>query len=132
MVTALNGWPLWTSGGAPDASTTPPPCGRTPRSCPVHCVDRRASADAGRSGLRGEQDTITVACKKPKGGGLPSTHRTVNKIHNGKRAAGKRGNSLPKMTFTALRNVSLCCPWTIGRIAAAAVVVLHADRGRTT
>ena len=69
---------------------------------------------------------------RPQGGGVVLASGAPPEVHNGKRAAGKRGNSLPKMTFTALRNVSLCCPWTIGRIAAAAVVVLHADRGRTT
>lgn len=52
--------------------------------------------------------------------------------HGGRiRAIGERGNSLLKMTFKALRNVSLC-PWTIGRIVAAALVLLHIDHGRTT
>ncbi|HEX8632102.1 MAG TPA: IS5/IS1182 family transposase, partial [Catenuloplanes sp.] len=31
----------------------------------------------------------------------------------------------------ALRNVSLC-PWTISRITAAALVILHVEHGRTT
>jgi hypothetical protein len=35
------------------------------------------------------------------------------------------------MTFRALRNVSLD-PWRIGEIAAAALVLLHYDHGRTT
>jgi hypothetical protein len=35
-----------------------------------------------------------------------------NKAHNGLRAIGERGNSLLKMTFQALRNVSLD-PWRI-------------------
>ena len=41
------------------------------------------------------------------------------------------GNSLLKTTFKALRNVSLC-PWTITRITAAALVILHIEHGRTT
>jgi hypothetical protein len=36
-----------------------------------------------------------------------------------------------KTTFKALRNVSLC-PWKIGDIVAAALVLLHIDHGRTT
>ena len=36
-----------------------------------------------------------------------------------------------KTTFKALRNVSLC-PWTIGRITAAALVILHTEHDRTT
>lgn len=54
-----------------------------------------------------------------------------NKTHNGIRAIGERGNSLLKTTFKALRNVSLC-PWTIGRIVAAALVLLHIEHHRTT
>jgi hypothetical protein len=33
--------------------------------------------------------------------------------------------------FKALRNVSLC-PWTIGKITAAALVLLHIEHDRTT
>ncbi len=46
-------------------------------------------------------------------------------------AIGERANSLPKTTFKALRNVSLW-PWTISRITAAALVILHIEHGRTT
>jgi hypothetical protein len=35
------------------------------------------------------------------------------------------------MTFKALRNISLC-PWRIGKIVAAALVLLHTDHDRTT
>jgi hypothetical protein len=49
----------------------------------------------------------------------------------GLRAIGERGNSLLKMTFRALRNVSLD-PWRIGAIVAAALVLLHYDHARTT
>jgi hypothetical protein len=65
-------------------------------------------------GYEGGADTITVAFKKPKNGELSDIHKTYNKIHNGIRAIGERGNSLLKMTFKALRNVSLG-PWTMGR-----------------
>ncbi|GAA0918493.1 hypothetical protein Vau01_068310 [Virgisporangium aurantiacum] len=58
----------------------------------------------------------------------PSPSRSRN---NGIRAVGDRGNSLLKTTFKALRNVSLC-PWQIGKIAAAALVLLHFQHGRTT
>jgi hypothetical protein len=54
-----------------------------------------------------------------------------NKAHNLVRAIGERGNSLLKITFKALRNISLC-PWSIGKITAAALVLLHIDHDRTT
>jgi hypothetical protein len=62
----------------------------------------------GDLGYEGEADTITVAFKKPKGGELTHVQKTYNKVHNGIRAVGERGNSLLKTTFKALRNVSLC------------------------
>src|SRR5205814_3217958 len=75
----------------------------------------------GDLGYEGEADTITIAFKKPKDGELTDVQKTYNKVHNGIRAIGERGNSLLKTTFKALRNVSLC-PWQIGKIAAAALV----------
>jgi hypothetical protein len=55
----------------------------------------------------------------------------LNKAHNGLRAIGERGNALLKMTFRALRNISLN-PWRIGDIVAAALTILHFDHARTT
>jgi hypothetical protein len=54
--------------------------------------------------------------------GPHATHKT---------AVGERANALLKMTFKALRNVSLS-PSMIGRIVAAALVLLHFEHDRTT
>jgi hypothetical protein len=85
----------------------------------------------GDLGYEGEQTTITVAFKKPKNRSCTALEQQFNRAHNAVRAIGERGNSLLKTTFKALRNVSLC-PWTIGRITAAALVILHIEHGRTT
>jgi hypothetical protein len=85
----------------------------------------------GDLGYEGEADTITVAFKKPKHGTLTTHQQQFNKAHNRLRAIGERGNALLKMTFKALRNVSLD-PWRIGKIVAAALVLLHVDHARTT
>lgn len=131
VVTAPDGWPLWTSPVRPgrEHDTT------TVR---VHTellpALRTAGADLrtlGDLGYEGESDTITVAFKKPKGGRLTLVQQQLNAAHNRLRAIGERGNSLLKMTFKALRNVSLD-PWRIGKIAAAALVILHLDQARTT
>jgi len=45
--------------------------------------------------------------------------------------APRRDNAILKMTFKALRNISLC-HWNIGRIVAAALAILHHDHARTT
>lgn len=43
----------------------------------------------------------------------------------------ERGNSLLKTTLRDLRQVSLC-PWRIGAITAAALILLHHEHDRTT
>jgi hypothetical protein len=47
------------------------------------------------------------------------------------RAIAEGGDALLKTTFRALRNVSVD-PWRIGRISAAAMVLLPFDQARTT
>lgn len=132
VITAPDGWPVWTSEVRPgrEHDTTalrahgevrPALAAWTGEDLPV----------LGDLGYEGDQDTITVAFKKPKGGQLTADQRSHNKTHNGKRAVGERGNSLLKITFKALRNVSLC-PWRIGKIVAAALVLLHIEYNRTT
>jgi hypothetical protein len=54
-----------------------------------------------------------VAFKKPKRGKLTAVQQQVNNAHNRVCAIGERGNSLLKMAFKALCNVSLN-PWRIG------------------
>lgn len=82
----------------------------------------------GDLGYEGEQ--VTIAIKKPAGGQLTDDQKTHNKAHNSTRAVGERGNSLLETIFKALRNAGLC-PWTIGRIIAAALVILHIEHSRT-
>jgi hypothetical protein len=72
-----------------------------------------------------------VAFKKPKDSTLTTLQQQFNKAHNSVRAIGERGNALLRITFKSLRNVSIC-PWCIGRIVAAALVILHFDNARTT
>jgi hypothetical protein len=131
VITAPDGWPLWTSGVRPGREHDTTALRTHQEILPLLAKirdDLRTLADLG---YEGEQDTITVAFKKPKDGELTDIQQQFNKAHNGLRAVGERGNSLLKTTFKALRNVSLC-PWKIGDIVAAALVILHFDHGRTT
>ncbi|MEV0811530.1 transposase family protein [Micromonospora sp. NPDC050200] len=131
VVTAPDGWPLWTSPVRPgrEHDTT---CLRTHPDLLDTLTgirhDLRTLADLG---YEGEADTIVVAFKKPKGKQLTNVQQQFNRAHNRLRAVGERGNSLLKTTFKALRNISLC-PWKIGAIAAAALAILHIDHQRTT
>jgi hypothetical protein len=132
VITAPDGWPLWTSDVRPGREHDTTALRTHPEILPALAAwtgqDLPVLADLG---YEGEADTITVAVKKPQGGELTDEQKTSNKTHNGKRAVGERGNSLLKTTFKALRNISLC-PWRIGKIVAAALVLLHIDHDRTT
>lgn len=126
-----DGWPIWTSDVRPgrehDTTAVRPHTEILPTLADA-AQDLRALGDLG---YEGEADTITVAFKRPKAGILTTAQQQLNKAHNGIRAIGERGNSLLKMTFKALRNISLD-PWRIGKIVAAALVLLHFDHARTT
>jgi hypothetical protein len=74
---------------------------------------------------------LTTPIKHSSGHRLTTDQRTVNLLHAATRASAERDNSLLKTTFKALRRVSLC-PWRIGAITAAALVLLHHQHGRTT
>lgn len=132
VITAPDGWPLWTSQVRPGREhDTTALRGHTEILPLLAAWTNEQLRVLGDLGYEGEADTITVAFKKPPGAELTDTQKIYNKAHNGIRAIGERGNSLLKTTFKALRNVSLC-PWKIGKIVAAALVLLHIDNNRTT
>ena len=81
--------------------------------------------------VRAETVLYLSRSRHPSMASSPRCSSGFNKARNGLRAIGERGNSLLKMTFRALHNVSLD-PWRIGAIVAAALVLLHYDHARTT
>lgn len=132
VITAPDGWPLWSSPVRPGREHDTTALREHAEILPLLRVwtDQHGRV-LGDLGYEGEAGTITVGYKKPAGSTLSGTQKTYNKVHNGLRAIGERGNSLLKTTFKALRNVSLC-PWRIGTIVAAALVLLHFEHDRTT
>jgi hypothetical protein len=76
---------------------------------------------------RGRNDRLTCPVTVPTGGELTANQRAINALHSVTRAMAEGGNSLLKTTFKALQRVSLC-PWRIGAITAAALVLLHHER----
>ena len=88
-------------------------------------------AALGDLGYEGERAALTTPIKHAAERRLTADERCVNLLHAATRAPAERGNSLLKTTFKALRRVSLC-PWRIGAITAAALVLLHHQHGRTT
>jgi hypothetical protein len=131
VITAPDGWPLWTSPVRPGREHDTTAVRTHEEVLPLLAKITDDIRTLGDLGYQGESDTITVAFKKPKDGELTDIQQMFNKAHNRLRAIGERGNSLLKTTFKALRNVSVC-PWKIGDIVAAALVLLHVEHGRTT
>jgi hypothetical protein len=131
VVTVPDGWPIWTSDVRPGREHDTTAARIHPEILPAFFEISDDLWTLGDLGYEGEAATITVAFKKPKNAELTATQQRANKAHNGIRAVGERGNALLKMTFRALRNVSVN-PWRIGKIVAAALVLLHTDHGRTT
>jgi hypothetical protein len=72
---------------------------------------------------------LRMPLKKPKGGELTEAQQQYNLAVRGVHAIAERANSLLKTTFKALRRVSVC-PWRIGAITKAALVLLHLEHGR--
>jgi DDE superfamily endonuclease len=131
VITVGDGWPIWTSDVRPGREHDTTTVRIHTEILPALAMARADLRTLGDLGYEGLADTVTVAFKKPKNGGLTLVKQQFNKAHNSLRAIGERGNSLLKMTFRALRNVSLN-PWRIGKIVAAALVILHIEHDRTT
>jgi hypothetical protein len=135
VVTAPDGWPLWVSGVRPGREHDVTCARAHPELLPAlegwSDEQRVALADLG---YEGENQRLVCPVKKPSkasGQQLSVDQRALNMLHSATRALAERGNSLLKTTFKALRRVSLC-PWRIGDITAAALVLLHIEHGRTT
>lgn len=82
-------------------------------------------------GYEGEPDTFTLPVKKSKGAKLTDEYKQLNWLQAHARARAEQANAVLKMTFKALRLVSLN-PGKIGLIVAAALVLLHVEHDRTT
>ena len=132
VVTAPDGWPLWTSPVRPgrEHDTT---CARTHPGLLDALTDWTDDRPRGarRPGLRGREHPAHLPDQETRGTALTAEQRTINALHSATRALAERGNSLLKTTFKALRRVTLC-PWRIGAITAAALVLLHHEHDRTT
>ncbi len=132
VIAAPDGWPLWTSPVRPgrehDTTALRTHAEALPLLTEWTDADHAVLADLG---YEGERAALTTPIKKTSDAPLTDDERTVNLLHAAIRAPAERGNSLLKTTFKALRRVSLC-PWRIGAITAAALVLLHHMHDRTT
>ncbi|MFJ5101069.1 transposase family protein [Streptomyces sp. NPDC088554] len=132
VISAPDGWPIWVSPVRPgrEHDTT---CARTHGL--VDALNRLASTldipTLTDLGYENAGDGFRHPVKKPMGGELDDAQQTFNSVIRGVHAVAERANALLKVTFKALRRVSLD-PSGITRIARAALVLLQLEHGRTT
>ncbi|MET8214076.1 transposase family protein, partial [Streptomyces sp. NPDC005373] len=132
VISALDGWPIWVSPVRPgrEHDTT---CARTHgltdalnRLAAV--VDIPTLTDLG---YENAGTGFRHPVKKPQSSELTQDQKAFNKVIRGIHAPAERANALLKVTFKALRRVSLD-PAAITRIARAALTLLQLEHGRTT
>ncbi len=132
VVSAPDGWPLWTSRVRPGREHDTTAARADPElltQITAWVTDHRPSlADLG---YQGEPDIFTVPFKKPRAQNLTIDQQTYNAVHGALRCLGERANSLLKTTYKTLRHYR-GCPWRLGDIVAAALVLLHRQNDRTT
>jgi hypothetical protein len=132
VIAAPDGWPIWTSDVRPgrehDTTALRTHAEALPLLAEWTDAEHAVPADLG---YEGERTALTTPIKHSAERPLTADERTVNLLHAAVRAPAERGNFLLKTSFKALRRVSLC-PWRIGAITAAALVLLHHMHDRTT
>lgn len=132
VVSAPDGWPLWTSDVRPGREHDMTAARADPdllRLITEWVSDGRLGlADLG---YEGAPEIFKVPFKKPKGGVLTEDQQAFNAVQSALRCLGERANSLLKTTYKVLRRYR-GCPWRIGKIVAAALVLLHIEHDRTT
>jgi hypothetical protein len=132
VVTVPDGWPIWTSDVRPGREHDTTALRAHTQALPLLAEwTDAAHAVLADLGYEGERAALTTPIKHTAGRRLTAEQRTVNALHAAVRGPAERGNTLLKTTFKALRRVSLC-PWRIGAITAAALVLLHHQHDRTT
>ncbi|MFH9733926.1 transposase family protein [Streptomyces sp. NPDC017260] len=132
VIAAPDGWPIWVSPVRPGREHDIT-CARTHGL--VEALNRFAATlgipTLTDLGYENAADGFRHPVKKPKGGELAEWQRTFNAVIRGIHGVAERANALLKVTFKALRRVSLD-PAAITRIARAALVLLQLEHGRTT
>ena len=132
VIAAPDGWPIGTSPARPGCEHDTTALRTHAEALPLLAEwTDQAHAVLADLGYEGERAALTTPIKRSAERRLTADERCVNLLHAAVRAPGERGNSLLKTAFKALRRVSLC-PWRIGAITAAALVLLHHMHDRTT
>lgn len=125
VLTDATGHPIWTSpvepGSTHDITTAREHV--LPALYPAAAAGLPTLADKGYTGAG-------IGIHIPtKGANLAPDTLCRNQLLNARRAPAERANALLKSSFKALRRITLC-PWRIGHIVTAALVLLTTNGGR--
>lgn len=101
----------------PPAHTSCPPCTRPSRTASQPWPTRDTPAPG------------SASMSRSKGRDLEIGNRATNQVITALRAPAERANALLKTTWKALARITVC-PWRIGNIVTAALVLLTMQRGR--
>lgn len=130
VLTRPDGWPAWVSGVRPGREHDITAARTHALIAPLAELAVRGIPTLADLGYEGAADTMIVPVKKKPGVELTDDQKTFNKLQRGTRGLGERAHALLIMRFRALRRITLC-PWKIGRIVAAALVLLNHENDRT-
>lgn len=129
VLTLPDGWPIWTSPVRPGREHDITAARTHGLIEPLTALAHAGLPTLADLGYQGEPGAFVLPVKKPKGGQLSVDQQTYNKLQRGTRGRGERAHALLIMRFRALRRITLD-PWTIGRIVAAALVLLSHEHDR--
>ena len=125
-----DGWPVWVSDVRPgrEHDTT---CAKAHHGLidGLETLEARGILPMVDLGYQGVSAHFRLPHKKPTWRKLFLSEQVYNRLFRAIHGIGERANALLKVTFKALRRVSLN-PWRIGAITRAALVILHIEHNR--
>jgi DDE superfamily endonuclease len=130
VLTGPDGWPLWTSPVRPGREHDITAARTHELIEPIGALALAGLPTLADLGYEGEPDALILPIKKTKGRKLTTDQETYNKLQRGTRGQGERAHALLIMRFRTLRRITLC-PWRIGHILRAALVLLNHEHDRT-
>lgn len=132
VLTLPDGWPLWISPVRPGREHDITAARTHDLIEPLTALALDGLPTLADLGYEGEPDAFVLPIKKSKDYELTADQKTYNvKLQRGTRGRGERAHALLIMRFRALRRITLC-PWTIGHVMSAALVLLSHEHDRLT
>jgi hypothetical protein len=129
FVAAPDGFPLWVSEVAPGSVVDLPAAADQALGALYHAASRGVSTLADK-GYQGAGIGVHTPFKKPRNGNaLDVDNRCHNTLLTRLRCLGERAMAVLTQRWQILQKITLC-PWRIGDIVRAALVLTHVEHGK--